>query len=121
ELGWSPWHRTGLEGLQAALAILGQPPIDRRSGHSQRRGDLLRMHAVLDLPDGADAQLLQGLVVELAAVVVAHAATRSNHHHNVKLLMNALVSPKQQIAGSSPARAPGPAGQVADARRDQPY
>jgi hypothetical protein len=30
-------------------------------------------------------------VIKLAAVVVAHAATRSNRHRNVKLLMNALV------------------------------
>jgi hypothetical protein len=47
------------------------------------------MHAVLDLPDRSDAQLLKGLVVKLAAVVLAHAATRPDHHHKVKLLMKA--------------------------------
>jgi hypothetical protein len=31
-------------------------------------------------------------VVKLAAVVVAHARTRPDHHHEVNLLMNGLVS-----------------------------
>jgi hypothetical protein len=35
--------------------------------------------------------LLQGLVVELAAVVVAHARTQPDHHNKVNLLMNGLV------------------------------
>jgi hypothetical protein len=34
------------------------------------------MSALFDLPDGADAQLLQGLVIQLAAIVLAHARTR---------------------------------------------
>jgi hypothetical protein len=33
----------GLERLQAPLAVLGQPGIDRRSGHPQRRRDLVGM------------------------------------------------------------------------------
>jgi hypothetical protein len=41
------------------------------------------MSALLDLPDRADTQLLQGLVVKLAAIVVAHARTRPDHHHEV--------------------------------------
>src|SRR5829696_3176526 len=49
------------------------------------------MGTLLDLADGADAQLLQGLVVEFAAVVLAHAWTRPDRHHKVKLLMNGLV------------------------------
>jgi hypothetical protein len=31
-------------------------------------------------------------MVELAAVVVTHARTRTDHDHNVKLLMNGLVT-----------------------------
>jgi hypothetical protein len=50
------------------------------------------MGALLALADGADAQLLQGLVVEFAAVVLAHAWTRPDRHHKVKLLMNGLVT-----------------------------
>src|SRR5215211_6366374 len=50
------------------------------------------MGTLLDLADGADAQLLQGLVVEFAAVVLAHAWTRPDRHHKVKLLMNGLVT-----------------------------
>jgi hypothetical protein len=37
-------------------------------------GDLFGMGAQLDLANCADAQLLQGLVIQLAAVIVAHAA-----------------------------------------------
>jgi hypothetical protein len=34
------------------------------------------MGALSDLADGPEAQLLQGLVIKLAAVVLAHAPTR---------------------------------------------
>src|SRR5215211_3752868 len=50
------------------------------------------MGALFDLADGPDAQLLKGLVIQFAAVVVAHARTRPDHHHKVNLLMNGLVS-----------------------------
>jgi len=49
------------------------------------------MGAVFDLADRADAQLLQGLVVQLAAVVLAHARTRPDHDQKVNLLVNGLV------------------------------
>jgi hypothetical protein len=62
------------------LAVFGQPGVHRRPGHPERLGDLVRVDAVLDLADRADAQLLQGLVVELAAVVVTHAKTRPDCH-----------------------------------------
>jgi hypothetical protein len=44
------------------------------------------MGAVFDLADRADAQLLQGLVIQLAAVVLAHARTRPDHDRNVTYL-----------------------------------
>jgi hypothetical protein len=44
--------------------------------------------SLFDLADRADPQLLQGLVIELAAVVVAHARTRPDHHRKVNLLLN---------------------------------
>jgi hypothetical protein len=47
---------------------------------------------VLDLADRMKAQLLQRLVVELAAVTVTHARTGPDGDRNVKLLMNGLVS-----------------------------
>jgi hypothetical protein len=50
------------------------------------------MGAVLDLVDRAEAQLLKGLVVELAAVAVTHARTGPDGYRNVKLLMNGLVT-----------------------------
>jgi hypothetical protein len=50
------------------------------------------MGALLDLADRANAQLLKGLVVELAAVAVAHARTRPDCYPEVKLLMNGLVT-----------------------------
>ena len=61
----------------------------QRSPHSDKNGQAVTTFgdlvcggngALFDLPDGADPQLLQGLVIELAAVVVAHAAdsTRSS-------------------------------------------
>jgi len=49
------------------------------------------MGALLDLADCAKAQLLQGLVIQLAAVVIAHARTRPDPYHKVNLLMNRLV------------------------------
>jgi hypothetical protein len=89
---WRPsGDRLGPQGIQPALAVFGQPAIDRGPGHSQPRGDLVGMGALLDLADGADPQLLQGLVIELAAVVVTHAGTRPECHRKVKLLMNGLV------------------------------
>jgi len=47
--------------------------------------------ALLDLADRADAELLKRLVVELAAIVVAHARTQPDHHNKVNLLMHGLV------------------------------
>jgi hypothetical protein len=49
------------------------------------------MSPVFDLADCADAQLLQGLVIQLAAVVLAHARTRPDPNHKVNLLVNGLV------------------------------
>jgi hypothetical protein len=49
------------------------------------------MGTLLDLADCATAQLLKSLVIQLAAIVVAHAPTRPDRHHKVKLLMNGLV------------------------------
>jgi hypothetical protein len=92
ELGWPPRHRTGLEGFQPSLAILRQPRIHRCSGHPQCLGDVVGVGALLDLTDRTNTQLLEGLVVELAAVVVAQARTRPNPVQIVKLLMNGLVS-----------------------------
>ena len=48
----------GLEGLQPALAVLGQPAIHRGSGHPHCRGDVLGMGALFDAADCAHAQLL---------------------------------------------------------------
>jgi hypothetical protein len=59
------------------------------------------MGALFDLADRTNAQLLQGLVVELAAVVVAHARTRPDCYRKVRLLMNGLVSPMRQLAWKS--------------------
>jgi hypothetical protein len=39
--------------------------------------------------------LLQGLVIQLAAVVIAHARTRPDHYHKVNLLVNGLVIRRQ--------------------------
>jgi hypothetical protein len=90
---WRPsGDGAGLEGLQPALAVLGQPAIDRGPGHAQPSGDVLGMGALFDLADGPDAQLLQGLVVEFAAVVIAHTRTRPDHHHQVNLLVNGSVT-----------------------------
>jgi DDE superfamily endonuclease len=50
------------------------------------------MGAVFDLADRADAQLFQGLVIQLAAVVLAHARTRPDPDHKVNLLVNGLVT-----------------------------
>jgi hypothetical protein len=50
------------------------------------------MGALFDLADRAEAQLFQGLVIQLTAIVVARARTRPDHHHNVNLLMNGSVS-----------------------------
>jgi hypothetical protein len=49
-------------------------------------------------------------VIELAAVVLAHARTRPDHHHKVNLLVNGLVTPSS--LRSSPA-APGLGGPTA--------
>jgi hypothetical protein len=83
QLRWPAGDRAGLERLQPTFAVLGQPAIHRRFGHPQRRGNLLGMGALLDLPDRADTQLFQGLVVKLAAIVLAHARTRPDHDHEV--------------------------------------
>jgi len=48
------------------------------------------MSPLFDLADRADAQLLQGLVIQLAAVVLAHSQTRPDHHQKVDLLVNDL-------------------------------
>ena len=84
--------RAGLERRKASLAVFRQPAIDRRPRHPQPRGNVFGIGTLLDLADRADPQLFQGLVVELAAVVVAHARTRPDHDHKVNLLMNGLVS-----------------------------
>ena len=81
----------GLERLQPSLAVLGQPAIDRRSGHPQPSGDVLGMGALLDPANRAEAQLLQGLVIQFAAIIIAHARTRPELDHKVNLLVNGLV------------------------------
>jgi hypothetical protein len=50
------------------------------------------MGALFDLADGAETQLLQGPVIQLTAVIVAHARTRPDPDHKVNLLVNGLVS-----------------------------
>jgi hypothetical protein len=50
------------------------------------------MGALFDPADGAEAQLLQGLVIEFAAVVLAHGRTRPDPDHKVNLLVNGLVT-----------------------------
>jgi hypothetical protein len=50
------------------------------------------MGAAFDLANRAEAQLLQGRVIELAAVVLAHAGLDQNPDHNVNLLVNGLVT-----------------------------
>jgi hypothetical protein len=50
------------------------------------------MSALLDPANRADAQLLQSPVIQLAAVIIAHARTRPEPDHNVNLLVNGLVS-----------------------------
>src|SRR4029453_3192129 len=57
-----------------------------------RLGDVFGVGPLLDLADRADAQLLQGLMVELAAIVLAHCGPRPDPAHIVKLLVNSLVS-----------------------------
>jgi hypothetical protein len=49
------------------------------------------MGALLDLANCAEAQLLQGLVIQLAAVVLAHAGLEQNPNHTVNLLVNGLL------------------------------
>jgi len=56
------------------------------------------MGALFDLANCPKAQLLQGLVVQFAAVVLAHARTRPDPDHKLNLLMNGLVSRKQHEA-----------------------
>src|SRR4029453_3047054 len=82
----------GPQRVQSAFAVLGQPAIDRGPGHPQPCGDVFGMGALLNLADRADPQLLQGLVIQLAAVVIAHARTRPDPHHKVNLLVNGLVT-----------------------------
>jgi len=50
------------------------------------------MGALFDLANCPKAQLLQGLVVQFAAVVLAHARTRPDPDHKLNLLMNGLVT-----------------------------
>jgi hypothetical protein len=50
------------------------------------------MGALLDLADRPDPQLLQGLVIQFAAVVVTHAPTRPDPYRKVNLLVNGLVT-----------------------------
>ena len=66
-------HRLGLQRAFPALAVFRQPPVDRLAVQPQRRGNILGMRALPDLLHRPDPQHLERLVVELAAVVVAHA------------------------------------------------
>jgi hypothetical protein len=67
-------HRPRLQRVPAALPVLGQPPVHRASAHAQRRRDVLRVHPGLDRVHRAQSHRLQRLVVQLAAVVLAHTA-----------------------------------------------
>ena len=62
---------------------------NHRLGHPQPRGHVVGMGALLDLADRPEAQLLRGLVIQLAAVVVAHAPTRPDPHHKSTYLWTA--------------------------------
>ena len=64
--------RAGLERLQPTFAVLASQPYTAARVIPQRSG-FLGMGAVLDLAHGAHAQLLKDLVIQLAAVVLAHA------------------------------------------------
>ncbi len=65
-------HRPRPQRLLAALPVLGQPPVDRAPAHTQRGRDILRMDSRLDSVHRPQPQLLQGVVVQLAAVVLTH-------------------------------------------------
>src|SRR5881392_1687120 len=66
-------HRPGLKRVFPALAVFRQPPVDRLAVQAQCRGNILGMRAGPDLLHCPDPQHLERLVIELAAVVVAHA------------------------------------------------
>jgi hypothetical protein len=93
ELGTRPWHRAGAQRLQTAFPVGSQPAEHGGAGHPERLGDGLWVGALLDLPDRTDAQLLKCLVVELAAVVVAHRRSQSRTTAPVQQPVNALVCP----------------------------
>jgi hypothetical protein len=50
------------------------------------------MGALFNLANCADAQLLQGLVIQSAAVVLAHAVDSTRFRRQVNLLVNGLLS-----------------------------
>src|SRR4029453_10478837 len=92
----------GLERLQPSLTVSRQPAIDRRPGYPQRRGDVLGMSALFDPANGADAQLLQGLVIQLAAVIVAHAADSTRSRPQSQLTCERLSNtPNPSISAQS--------------------
>jgi hypothetical protein len=85
--------RAGAQRLQAALAVFGHPGEHGGAGQAQGLGDGLGVGARLDLLDGPDAELLQGGVVEFAAVVVSHTGMHAQDRPAVQLLTIPLVTP----------------------------
>ena len=71
-------HRPRLQRVPAALPVLRQPPVDRAPAHAQRRRDILRVHPRLDRVHRPQPHRLERLVIQLAAVVLAHTALLQN-------------------------------------------
>ena len=89
QLRRSTRHRAGLQRVPAALPVLGQPPVDRAPAHAQRRRDIFGMHPRLDRVHRPQPHRLQGPVVQLPAIVLAHTALwqekRSSQLTNVRV------------------------------------
>src|SRR4030095_3450820 len=117
QLAGPPRDRLGPQRVHTTLAVLCQPAEHRRTGHAQRGRDVLRVRAGPDLFDRADPQLLQGVVVELATVVVAHATSDYTHDPIVHLLMTALVSAGRRRWSLGRHPGPGAARASGTARR----
>jgi hypothetical protein len=88
ELAPRTGHRLGAQRLGPLGAPLGQPGVDRlrmRAESGQAAADLGGRRAGVDLFHRAQPDRLQRLVVELAAVVVAHYSKRHRAESEVKL------------------------------------
>src|SRR5437764_154006 len=88
ELAPPAGHRLGAQCGPALGAVLAQPGVDRppvQAEGGQAAADLGRRHARLDLLDRSQADRLQRLVVELAAVVRSHSPSVPARKTEIKL------------------------------------